>query len=183
MPVSSQTAVTVELYFQAVFQLVIDVDGAWQYPDGEKWQNWIQTWFNSLREDLPDADAYELTLRLTDDQEIKQLNSQFRQQEKPTDVLSFAALEADLPDYHDFQSDDQVREALYLGDIVISLETASQQAIEHCHSLIIELAWLATHGLLHLLGWDHPDDQSLNTMLAKQALLLEQVGLVANFES
>ncbi|MFM7441295.1 MAG: rRNA maturation RNase YbeY, partial [Snowella sp.] len=143
MPVTSRTAVTVELYFQAIFQPIIDRDVAWQYPDGEQWQNWIQTWFNSLRENLPDADAYELTLRLTDNQEIKQLNSQFRQQEKPTDVLSFAALEADLPDYQAFQSDDQVREALYLGDIVISLETASQQAIEHGHSLAIELAWLA----------------------------------------
>jgi probable rRNA maturation factor len=65
-------------------------------------------------------------------------------------------------------------EALELGDIVISLETAARQAPEHGHDLRQELLFLATHGLLHLLGWDHPDDASLAAMLARQEQLLKQ---------
>ena len=67
---------------------------------------------------------------------------------------------------------DPAFEALELGDIVISLETAARQAPEHGHSLEQELLFLASHGLLHLVGWDHPDDASLAAMLARQELLL-----------
>ena len=61
---------------------------------------------------------------------------------------------------------------LELGDIVISVETAARQAAEQGHSLERELLFLASHGLLHLLGWDHPDDASLAVMLARQEALL-----------
>jgi len=64
-------------------------------------------------------------------------------------------------------------EPLELGDIVISLETAARQAPEHGHSLEQELLFLASHGLLHLLGWDHPDDASLAAMLARQHELVQ----------
>ena len=140
------------------------------------WQRWLEVWLTSLDGDLPKADTYELTLRLTDDAEIQALNSQYRQQNKPTDVLAFAALEAEMPI---FQPEDP--EPLYLGDIIISLETAARQAQQNNHSLTIELAWLASHGLLHLLGWDHPDDARLEEMLAQQANLLKQVGFATIF--
>ena len=140
------------------------------------WQRWLEVWLTSLDGDLPKADTYELTLRLTDDSEIQALNSQYRQQNKPTDVLAFAALEAEIPI---FQPDEP--EPLYLGDIIISLETAARQAQQNNHSLTIELAWLASHGLLHLLGWDHPDDERLEEMLAQQANLLKQVGFATIF--
>ena len=140
------------------------------------WQRWLEVWLTSLDRDLPKADTYELTLRLTDDAEIQALNSQYRQQNKPTDVLAFAALEAEMPI---FQPEDP--EPLYLGDIIISLETAAVQAQQNNHSLTIELAWLASHGLLHLLGWDHPDDARLEEMLAQQANLLKQVGFATIF--
>jgi probable rRNA maturation factor len=67
---------------------------------------------------------------------------------------------------------DPAFDALELGDIVISLDTAARQAPEHGHSLEQELLFLASHGLLHLVGWDHPDDTSLAAMLARQELLL-----------
>ena len=140
------------------------------------WQRWLEVWLTSLKSQLPKADAYELTLRLTDDSEIQGLNSQYRQQNKPTDVLAFAALEAEMPI---FQPEEP--EPLYLGDIIISVETAARQAQQNNHSLTIELAWLASHGLLHLLGWDHPDDQRLEEMLAQQANLLKQVGFATIF--
>ncbi len=66
-------------------------------------------------------------------------------------------------------------EPLELGDIVISVQTAARQAPEHGHSLERELLFLASHGLLHLLGWDHPDDASLAAMLARQQQLLDGV--------
>lgn len=64
---------------------------------------------------------------------------------------------------------------LELGDIVISVETAARQAPDHGHSLERELLFLASHGLLHLLGWDHPDDASLAAMLARQEALLAEL--------
>ncbi|NJL51475.1 MAG: rRNA maturation RNase YbeY, partial [Hydrococcus sp. SU_1_0] len=66
-------------------------------------------------------------------------------------------------------------EPLYLGDIIISLDTALKQAQEQKHALIVELAWLSSHGLLHLLGWDHPDDQRLQQMLEKQQELIHSL--------
>ena len=69
---------------------------------------------------------------------------------------------------------------LYLGDIVISVDTAQRQVQQHGHTLQTELVWLAAHGLLHLLGWDHPDDDSLTRMLSQQAILLQTIGLAIN---
>lgn len=145
------------------------------------WQVWFERWLNLLQpqaesgQPLHPRSQYELSLRLTGDREVQALNQQFRQQDQPTDVLAFAALEVDCPkELPDFGE----AEPLYLGDIAISVETATRQADQLGHSLQTELAWLAAHGLLHLLGWDHPDDQSLALMLSQQQVLLEAVGLV-----
>ena len=143
----------------------------------EIWTNWLQTWLDRLCDDLPEAESYELTLRLTDDDEIQSLNTQYRQKPEPTDVLAFAALEVDVPIPSE---EDAFLEPLYLGDIIISVETAARQAQVQGHPLKLELAWLASHGLLHLLGWDHPDEDSLEEMLTQQETLLRLVGLVAN---
>ena len=141
--------------------------------DRETWQGWFQTWLDTLQTQLPKASAYELSLRLSDDTEIQQLNCQYRHQDKPTDVLSFAALEVNCPQPDELMS----MIPLYLGDIVISVETAQRQAQKQGHSLTTELAWLTAHGLLHLLGWDHPDEKSLTEMLAQQETLLQAIGL------
>ena len=138
-------------------------------PPSSAWEEWFQQWIDSLQAELPAAEAYELTLCVSDDTEIAALNAQYRQKNQPTDVLAFASLEAPLPEQAaSFLTD----EPLYLGDIIISVETAQRQATEQQHSLTEELAWLASHGLLHLLGWDHPDENSLQKMLAHQETLL-----------
>ena len=149
------------------------------HPQSESitlWEKWFECWITDLESQLPAANTYELSLRLTNDAEIKVLNHQYRQQDKPTDVLAFAALEADFPMNEEMRS----QMPLYLGDIVISVDTANRQATEQGHPLQTELAWLATHGLLHLLGWDHPDETSLLQMLERQAVLLQQIGLTIN---
>lgn len=139
----------------------------------ETWENWFQGWLEILHEDIPTASAYELGLRLTDDIEIQKMNAQYRHQNKPTDVLSFAALEVDFPQLNGITSE----VPLYLGDIVISIDTAHRQAQHQEHSLLTELAWLSAHGLLHLLGWDHPDEDSLSRMLNQQVILLKAIGI------
>lgn len=143
----------------------------WQegLPTSPLWEQWFQQWIKVLTNELPAAPAYELTLCLSDDAEIAAFNAQYRQKNQPTDVLAFASLETPQPEQTVslFTTD-----PLYLGDIIISIETAQEQADEQQHSLTQELAWLATHGLLHLLGWDHPDAESLEKMLAHQETLL-----------
>ena len=141
--------------------------------DETTWINWFQDWLKTPGLVLPPADTYELSLRLTTDTEIQALNSQFRHLDKPTDVLSFAAMEVDFPEI-EVEAGDL---AVYLGDIIISVDTAVRQAPEHGYSLRRELAWLASHGLLHLLGWDHTDEESLLIMLEQQETFLAQSGL------
>jgi probable rRNA maturation factor len=143
------------------------------------WQRRLGTWLEQLRGELPrsmQAPAYSLGLRLVSDASIGDLNRQWRAGEGPTDVLAFAALDPGageappppLPPAADLAG----AEALELGDIVISLETAARQAEEAGHGLEHELLFLASHGLLHLLGWDHPDAASLTAMLERQERLL-----------
>ncbi len=142
------------------------------------WERWFECWIADLTSQLPVANNYELSLRLTNDAQIQVLNHQYRHQDKPTDVLAFAALEVDFPISEEMRS----HLPLYLGDIVISVDTANRQAAEQGHTLQTELAWLATHGLLHLLGWDHPDETSLLQMLERQTVLLQLIGLTINGE-
>ena len=137
------------------------------------YQTWFQMWLSALDIALSPINTYEVSLRLTDDAEIEQLNTDYRQQAKPTDVLSFAALETDFPGMHAIYE----LEPLPLGDIIISVETAACQAAKRDHSLIQEIAWLSAHGLLHLIGWDHPDAGSLRRMLDQQAYLLSLVDI------
>lgn len=140
----------------------------------QTWDYWFHQWLEALQSTLPPAQGYELCLRLTNDVEIQTLNAQYRYKNQPTDVLAFAALEVNSPQ---IPTDMQSSIPVYLGDVVISVETAYRQAQQQGHSLQTELAWLATHGLLHLLGWDHPDEESLREMLNQQETLLQMVEL------
>lgn len=144
----------------------------------ETWENWFNRWLEILHPHIPPAPSYEIGLRLTDDSQIQELNAQYRQQNKPTDVLAFAALEVDFP-----QSEEMLASLpLYLGDIIVSVDTAQRQAQQQEHTLPTELAWLAAHGLLHLLGWDHPDEESLGRMLEQQVILLKAIGIAIDME-
>jgi probable rRNA maturation factor len=170
-----QLEVNVQDYFYPNSQSTARGDD--QFPcsiSSSTWEDWFEQWLENLKPELPLCSAYELTLRLTGDQEIQQLNAQYRHKNQPTDVLAFAALELNSPQV---PAQIQLSMPLYLGDIVISVDTAYKQAQQQGHSLQTELAWLATHGLLHLLGWDHPDEASLMEMLDRQETLLKIVDL------
>ena len=169
MLTSSTSTVAVDVNVQNVDPAAATTDYSSPITEAT-WKSWFQAWF-ALCPNIPPADAYELSLRLTDDAEIQTLNAQYRGKDQPTDVLAFAALEVAVPQPVEL-------EPLYLGDIVISVDTAWRQAQQQGHSLATELAWLAAHGWLHLLGWDHPDEDSLINMLSQQETLLASVGLI-----
>jgi probable rRNA maturation factor len=174
--------VQVELYLQEYFyessqSQVVDEDESFRISP-QTWELWFQRWLEILSAEIPLASVYEVGLLLTDDLEIQALNAQYRNQNKPTDVLSFSQLEVDIP----LPEEIDTSASLYLGDLVISVETAFRQAQQQDHSLLTELAWLASHGLLHLLGWDHPDEDSLSRMLNKQVILLKEIGVSITLE-
>jgi probable rRNA maturation factor len=137
------------------------------------WRALLGRWLAALFDELPAplrSASYSLGLQLCDDAAIAALNQAWRGIPGPTDVLAFAAQEEAPP--RPPEDPEGSAEPLELGDIVISLETAARQALEHHHPLERELRFLASHGLLHLLGWDHPDEASLAAMLECQERLL-----------
>jgi probable rRNA maturation factor len=152
--------------------------GAWLDPLAgfEPWHALLSVWLGDLAHELaPElrSAAYSLGLSLVDDETIAALNNDWRGQPGPTDVLAFAARDEGPEQAPPMPLPDAAEpEPLELGDIVISAETAARQAPEHGNDLEGELRFLASHGLLHLLGWDHPDQASLAAMLARQEALL-----------
>lgn len=113
----------------------------------------------------------EVSLMLVDDQRIHALNLEYRGVDRPTDVLSFA-LQEETDEEPDVVFEDDM-----LGDIVISVERAREQAIEYGHSFEREIVYLAVHGILHLLGYDHEDTQEKETMRAKEEEVMASLGL------
>lgn len=138
----------------------------------ERWQRWFHQWLSCLQPSISPIQAYDLGLLLTNDAGIQTLNATYRHQDRPTDVLAFAILDLANQPTHLW-----AEMPVELGDIIISVETAARQAVAQNHSLPQELAWLATHGLLHLLGWDHPNAERLEQMLAQQETLLHLINL------
>ncbi|MEW6718438.1 MAG: rRNA maturation RNase YbeY [Chloroflexota bacterium] len=107
----------------------------------------------------------EITILITSDEHLHQLNRQYRKVDAPTDVLSFPNNETD-PDSGMF----------YLGDVVISYPRAQEQAQAGRHKLEEEIQLLVVHGVLHLLGRDHVEDEEKSQMWATQAEILKQLG-------
>ncbi|MEL7039293.1 MAG: rRNA maturation RNase YbeY [Cyanobacteria bacterium J06592_8] len=174
--------VLLEVNVQDCFWLQKERESAASCPiSASTWETWFTQWFQILHPNIPPAECYELSLRLTDNTEITQLNYQYRSIDIPTDVLAFATLELGCPQIP--VSEVLASDSLYLGDIVISVETAVRQAQQQGHSLTIELGWLAAHGFLHLLGWDHQDRQTLIEMLDRQEIMLNTVGLKVNTQT
>ncbi len=116
----------------------------------------------------------EVALTFVDDKTIRELNLQYRNLDKATDVLSFSMVELGEGELQIMYSDDVIEP---IGDIVISMRHATEQAAEYGHSIERELGFLFVHGFLHLLGYDHQDEQSEKIMMAKQEYVLEKAGL------
>ena len=120
-----------------------------------------------------------VNLLFTDDEGICALNREFRGIDSATDVLSFPAYELGelLEDSLDEIDAEYIDGRLFLGDIAVSLERAVRQAEEYGHGLVRETAFLALHGTLHLLGYDHMTEQDERQMTGKQRELLDSVSI------
>ncbi len=112
----------------------------------------------------------ELTLVITDDEEIRQLNATYRGVDQTTDVLSFPLEDPGGPTFP--APPGQPR---HLGDVVISHPKASSQATEYGHSVRRELAYLTAHGTLHLLGYDHETEADRQAMREREEAALVEV--------
>jgi probable rRNA maturation factor len=120
----------------------------------------------------------EINILITDDTAIRDMNRQFRDIDKPTDVLSFPMADIVKGRIIDEGGDFDIDEGLLvIGDIVISIETAIKQSEQYGHSLERELAFLTAHGMFHLLGYDHMESRDEEAMMAKQEIVLDKLGL------
>ena len=124
----------------------------------------------------------EVNLLLTDDEAIHEMNREHRHIDRPTDVLSFPMIEYKIPG--DLSGIEESADAfdpetgeLMLGDIVISKDRVFAQAEEYGHSVRREYAFLIAHSMLHLLGYDHMDEEERKVMEDRQREIMEKAGI------
>lgn len=121
--------------------------------------------FTLKKENVKNA---ECNIIFVTNEKIHEINYQYRGIDRPTDVISFA-----LEDNQDFEMKIRI-----LGDIYISVEKAKEQAEAYGHSFRREISFLAVHGILHLLGYDHMEKEDEKIMFAKQEEVLNQYGIL-----
>jgi probable rRNA maturation factor len=115
----------------------------------------------------------EVSITIVSKERIQEINKEYRQKDSVTDVISFA-MEEMGEDETEIIGGEETR---FLGDIIICLDVAKEQAEEYGHSLEREMGFLAVHGFLHLLGYDHMNDEDEKRMFGRQEEILEQYGL------
>ncbi|KGX83515.1 rRNA maturation RNase YbeY [Pontibacillus marinus] len=115
----------------------------------------------------------EMSVSFVDNKEIQAVNRNYRQKDEPTDVISFAMQEEGEEEMKIIGAEMPV----LLGDIIISVDKAKEQAEEYQHSLERELSFLALHGFLHLLGYDHLNEEDEKKMFTRQEDILNAFGL------
>lgn len=138
---------------EIAIHLELDPHNDTYLPDNHRWVGFLE----SIGQEMHCEEEAEVCLTFTDDDTIKNLNAQYRDIDRPTDVLSFP----------------QDMENNILGDIIVSVEKAKVQAEEKGHDLEQELALLVAHGFLHLLGYDHAEPEEEQRMFSLQDRLLQ----------
>jgi probable rRNA maturation factor len=133
-------------------------------PSQEDFQSWVEAALTQYEK------PFELTVRLVTNEESRQLNYQYRGKDKPTNVLSFPfevpeGIELDL-----------------LGDLIICVPVVEQEALEQKKALIAHWAHMVVHGCLHLLGYDHIEDDEADEMEALETKIITALGFPAPYE-
>tara|TARA_Y100001978_G_C23562785_1_gene370160 strand:+ start:101 stop:658 length:558 start_codon:yes stop_codon:yes gene_type:complete len=132
---------------------------------------WIKILFKEFNKSLPasilNKRSFSFSFEIVDNATIAELNKKWLNKAGPTDVLSFPIIPKDELK-NDFN-------CIELGDIFVSLEMAINQSLEYNNSVEEEIIWLSSHGLLHLLGWDHQDQNQLENMLKVQEYLISKL--------
>ena len=139
-----------------------------KYVIEDEWQNLMNEAAKICltNENLP-TDV-QIGVTFVDNEGIRVINSEYRDKDTATDVLSFPMYEPD-EELDDF-------DLVLLGDIVISLERTEEQRLEYNHSFERELLYLFCHGMLHLCGYDHMEDEEKQIMRQKEEAILAQIG-------
>lgn len=137
----------------------------------------------ALKEEKVNID-YEVSIIFIDNEQIKELNKNFRNIDKETDVLSFPMLEypaqkvyKDVYEDYSFEYSDLNEGRLVLGDIALSLEKAEEQSKDYGHSFLREAAYLTIHSVLHLLGYDHMEETEKTLMRKREEEILEKFNI------
>jgi probable rRNA maturation factor len=133
----------------------------------------IEELFEYALGELKIADDIEFSVIFVGDHQIREINRDYRKKDYVTDVITFA-LEDDVDDEVKIVGIDMPR---LLGDIYISVDTTKKQAIEYEHSFLREVCFLAIHGFLHLLGYDHNTKEEEEEMFGLQRKILNQYGI------
>ena len=132
---------------------------------------WIKIIIDQKKSLLPsfifEKETFSLSLQIINNEDISLINQKWLNKSGPTDVLSFPII-SDI---------DSMKDLFFveLGDLFISLEMAFKQSLEFKHTLKREMLWLVSHGFLHLLGWEHNNDQELDNMLNFQEYLISRL--------
>lgn len=124
-----------------------------------------------MEEDLEDKNLY-INIVLTNPENIRKMNKEYRNIDKETDVLSFPMFEKEELENREVSNLD------ILGDIVISIERVKEQAKEYGHSFERELAYMTVHGFYHLMGYDHIDENDKIIMRQKEENILEKLKIL-----
>ena len=141
----------------------------------EKLSEMIETCIQAVLNNHNIEDEAEISVLFTDNEGIRQINAEMRGIDKATDVLSFPQYEFETPGI--IEKEDGYP-YLLLGDIVLSLEKADEQAKEFGHSYEREVGYLTVHSMCHLLGYDHMTDADKPVMRAKEEEILDKIGLI-----
>lgn len=125
------------------------------YNDLDKYYPLIKKYYKKTINILKLEDSYDLSLIIVGPKKIREINREYREIDKPTDVISFAMIDSDDDLFYD--------DAIQLGDIFINRNKVLSQSKEYNHSIKREFVFLFVHGLLHLLGYDHmnPKDEKI----------------------
>ncbi|WP_154837575.1 rRNA maturation RNase YbeY [Staphylococcus sp. Marseille-Q1834] len=136
----------------------------------EDWYQQIDDLLNFAKDQENIQEEAELSVTFVDKDEIQNINKTYRDKDKVTDVISFA-LEEDEPEISGMDI------PRVLGDIIICTDVAQEQADSYGHSFERELGFLALHGFLHLLGYDHMNEEDEKEMFGRQDTILNAYGL------
>ena len=143
----------------------------------ETWKNIVKKVFEKCFsiEGLQDSKLY-ITVTFTNPENIQKINKEYRNIDKPTDVLSFPMFEKEELDKKIQENDFPCQDIL--GDIVISIPKVEEQAKEYGHSFERELSYMLVHGFYHLMGYDHMEEEDKKVMRAKEEKVLETLNIL-----
>ena len=149
-------------------QVILDLQNAVdskELPESKKIALWIETTLTAAKAEFENP---EMTIRVVSSEESQQLNSEYRNKEKPTNVLSFPFEAPEMIPVEDLGE--------FLGDLVICEKIVQQEAKEQKKSLESHWAHMVVHGVFHLLGFDHIDDQEAEEMEGLEVIVLSELG-------